>query len=116
MKKILIVEDEALASMMLKILLLDNGFTVCGVVTSGEKAVEFVKTDEPDFILMDIQLSGEISGIEAVAQIHAIRKIPVVFVTGYSDQQTLEQARQVDYKAYLYKPVEIEKLIAVLKS
>ena len=115
-KKILIVEDEVMLSTWLKMQLEDEGYEVCGNFTTGEEAVEFVKEIKPDIILMDINLVGEIDGIEAAEVINEKSKIPIIFMTGYEEPEVVERAQKTKPVAYLTKPVEIWDLRPIFES
>ena len=114
--KIMIVEDEVILSAWLKMQLEDEGYLVCGCFTSGEEAVEFVKTTKPDVILMDIRLTGKISGIETAEIITKNSNIPIIFMTGYIEPDVVVRAKKTNPVAYLIKPVEIWDLKPVLES
>lgn len=102
-KKILIVEDEILIGMMLTENMKDFGFIPCEIATSAEEALEAVKTESPDAILMDISLSGTIDGIETAKRIKQKTDIPILFFTGYQDAQLLERASATNPSAILDK-------------
>ncbi|MEA1877588.1 MAG: response regulator [Bacteroidota bacterium] len=115
-KSILIVEDEVILSMNLKMQLEDEGYPVCGCFTTGEKAIEFVETTKPGVILMDISLAGKIDGIEAAEKILETSNIPIIFMTGYENKQVDERIQKINPVAFLIKPVEIRDLKPVLES
>jgi len=115
-KSILIVEDEVMLSAWLKMQLEDEGFLVCGCITTGEEAIEFVKKTKPDVILMDINLVGDIDGIEAAEMITEKSKIPIIFMTGYEEPEVVERAQKTKPVAYLTKPVEIWDLKPIFES
>lgn len=114
--KILIVEDEIMIAECLKMQLEDEGYNVCGNFTTGEEAVAFVQETKPDVILMDINLVGEIDGIEAAQLITEKSRIPIIFMTGYEEPEIVERAQKVNPVAFLIKPVEIWDLKPILKS
>ncbi len=113
MAKILITEDERIIAEDLKLTLQSFGHEVAAICASGEEAI--IKTREllPDLILMDIQLKGKLSGIEA-ALILKSSKIPVIFCTAYSDHKTIMQAASVDNSGYLIKPIMENELKCIL--
>jgi len=115
-KSILIVEDEVMLSTWLKMQLEDEGYLVCGCITTGEEAIEFVKETKPDVILMDINLIGEIDGIEAAEIITEKSNIPIIFMTGYEEPEVYERAQKTKPIAYLTKPVEIWDLKPIFES
>ncbi len=105
-QRILVVEDEVLVSYSLQRLLEVLGYTVVATVTTGEAAVVEAERLRPDLILMDIRLAGQMNGITATAQIREHLDIPVVYLTGYSDEATLQRAKVTAPSGYLLKPVE----------
>jgi len=117
-QKILIVEDEVIIALHLKNLIQCLGKYECASVSSGEHAVELSKSFEPDLIFMDINLDGQINGIEAARQIRTKKDVPVVFVSAFTDEDTIEEAKRTNPAGYLTKPIyahEVEKtLTAVL--
>ena len=107
---ILVVEDESIVALDLKRCLQGMGYHVPQVVTAGEKALEVVKNQKPDLVLMDIRLHGKMNGIEAAKVIHSLYDIPVVYLTAYADDQTLQQATAALPYGYLVKPFEAREL------
>lgn len=107
---ILIVEDEAVTAMGLKKSLSDLGYSVIGIVPTGEQAVEIATGKKPDLIIMDIQLAGKMNGITAAASIRDKTRIPVIYLTAYSDDQFIEKAKITEPYGYLLKPVREQEL------
>ena len=112
---VLIVEDEALIARCLSMDLKDEGYSVCGLVASGEEAVEKAKRDNPDIVFMDIHLAGEIDGIEAAKAIVKDKKIPILFMTAFSGDDLKNRAKAVHPVGYLNKPVDIEDIKSVIE-
>lgn len=104
--KILIVEDEALIALNIERQLGSLGHEVCGVVASGEEALDQAATLKPDLVLMDIHLAGAMEGIEAAALIRERFAIPSVYLTAHTDEATLARARQTDPYGFLLKPFQ----------
>jgi len=102
--KILIVEDEQLVGMDLAKSLERLGYTITGAVGSGEEAIEKALDDSPNLIIMDIRLKGKIDGIAAAEAIRAEQDIPVVYLTAYADDTTLERAKATQPYGYILKP------------
>ncbi|GAB1544844.1 hypothetical protein NUACC21_75200 [Scytonema sp. NUACC21] len=109
-KKILIVEDEFVIAEDTADTLRDLGYVVVGIVPVGEKVVETVRNTLPDLVLMDIMLQGKIDGIEAACQVREQLHIPVIFVTAYADQKTLERSKSSEPFGYLVKPFKSQEL------
>ena len=86
---ILIVEDDRIVAEDTRVTLEKLGFGVCGIVPSGEESLKKVEAEPPDLVLMDIKLEGRMDGIEAADQIRSRFNIPVVYVTGYADEDVL---------------------------
>jgi len=91
--RILVVEDERLVALALEQCLKAIGHDVVALVTTGQEAVRKAVELEPDLVLMDIRLKGEVDGIEAAVRIHDNFGTPIVYLTAYSDDNTLERAR-----------------------
>ena len=108
--RILIVEDEAIVAMDIRHRLEKLGYVPVRSVASGEEAVEAAAELDPDLILMDIQLSGAMDGIEAAGFIRERGGTPVIFLTAYSDHASLERAKVADAFGYVLKPFEEREL------
>jgi len=94
--KVLIVEDEILTAEALRLDLEEIGFEVCAAESSGEKAIETAERARPDIVLMDVRLHGRISGFEAAKKIRSRFDIPIIFMSGYSEQEVREKVGQID--------------------
>ncbi|UCH95980.1 MAG: PAS domain S-box protein [Candidatus Aminicenantes bacterium] len=102
--KILVVEDEVITSENIKIVLENHGFTVLPLVTTGEEAVVKARETCPHLVLMDIMLAGEMDGIEAARSIREFTNIPIIYLTAYSDKQTLDRSKEAEPYGYILKP------------
>jgi CheY-like chemotaxis protein len=111
-EKILVVEDEALVGLELKEGLERLGYSVPDVVESGEAAVRAVAEYKPDHVLMDVRLRGSLDGIEAAFQAKAEFDTPVIYLTAYSDADTLRRAALTNPDAFLLKPFDERELAA----
>jgi diguanylate cyclase (GGDEF)-like protein/PAS domain S-box-containing protein len=109
---LLVVEDEAVVAMDLDGQLQDMGYRVCACVDNGRDAIDRARTERPDLILMDIVLKGDMDGIAAAAAISTELHIPVMFLTAYSDDQTVERAACAWPYGYLTKPFQSRELRA----
>ena len=113
--RVLIVEDEFAVAMELEDHLGAMGYTVIDHVMTGAEAVERAEQTDPDLVLMDVRLDGPMDGVEAARRIRASRSLPVVFVTAYSDDDTLERATQTTPYGYIVKPFDRRELYATLE-
>lgn len=112
--RILIVEDEVLVAEEIRMRLVDLGYEVDGVINNGEDALVAAEGFRPDLVLMDIKLKGEMDGISAANRIKADLGIPVLYLTAYTDKETLQRAKATQPFAYLVKPLgERELHVAV---
>jgi len=102
--KILIVEDESIVAQDIRASLEQMGYEVCAVVASGEDALKVAEEHEPDLVLMDIALAGELTGIETAAEIRRRSKTPVVYLTAHTDDETLVRAGATEPFGYIVKP------------
>jgi len=113
--RILIAEDEILVAKDIRDALLHLGHQVVEIVSSGEDAVEKTGRSKPDLILMDIVLQGTIDGIEAARLIRERFGVPIIFLTAFSDDATLNRAKVTAPFGYLLKPVEERDLKATIE-
>jgi len=109
--KILVVEDEMIISMEIKQKLIAMGYVVTGQAITGESAIQKAGETEPDLVLMDIRLKGEMDGIAAAKRIIELYDLPIIFLTAHSDKATLESAISVSPSGYLLKPFKERELM-----
>jgi AmiR/NasT family two-component response regulator len=114
--KVLIVEDEIINAMALSELIPRWGLSVVDMVTNGEDGIRAAEEHRPDVVLMDIAIHGSIDGIAAAREIRDRVGIPVVFMTGYDDDETIRAARELEPLAILVKPLDATRLKEVLRS
>lgn len=108
--KILVVEDTEVMALHIERGLKKLGYSLAGVVASAVDALEKTKEAQPDLVLMDISLEGDMDGIEAAEKIYALYDTPVVYLTSSTDLETLERAKKADPFGYIIKPFEINTL------
>ena len=113
---ILIVEDELIIAKSLARTLKNCGYQVLGIADSGIKAIEKVAETKPDLILMDIVLKGTMDGIATSKKIQSSNNIPIIYLSAYSDRDTLKRARETNPKGYLVKPYQTEDLKATIEA
>lgn len=109
-KNVLIVEDDMIIAMVLERMVSRLNYHVLQKVISGRKAIDIALKEAPDLILMDIQLSDDIDGIHAMCKIRESSSVPVIYITGNSDEYNLQRARETDYVDYLIKPIQMGDL------
>jgi CheY-like chemotaxis protein len=109
-KNILIVEDEMIQSILLEKLIKSLGYKVVGKVTTGADAIEMALKLKPDVITMDISLQDDIDGIMATKSIQDKSMIPVIYISGNSDQYNYERAETTNFIDFIPKPVNKETL------
>jgi len=112
---ILVVEDESIVALDLQGRLAERGYLVPAIARTGEQAIQKAREIRPDLILMDINLAGDMDGIEAADQIRRHSELPVIFLTAFSDQMTLERARDAGPYGYILKPFEIENVHSAIE-
>ena len=103
--QILVVEDESIVAMDLQYKLQDLGYSVLATSRSGEDALERVAELNPDLVLMDISLDGEMDGIEAAGHIRDRFDIPVIYLTALADEETLKRAKVTEPIGFVLKPI-----------
>ena len=114
--RILIVEDEMIQMLLLRRFYETLNCNVVGTATSAEDAIRIALEKQPDIISMDIFLEGEKDGINAVEEIRLKEKIPVIYITGNSDDFHYQRALKTGFTAYLSKPVSLDELRSAVKK
>ncbi|KWT83476.1 ATP-binding response regulator [Candidatus Magnetominusculus xianensis] len=109
--RILVVEDESIVAMSIKDRLIELGFTVTAIVSTGEAAIKHVEEAVPDLILMDVVLKGELDGIRTASIIHNRFDVPIIYLTAFSDDATLSRAKHTTPYGYILKPFEGRELL-----
>jgi DNA-binding response OmpR family regulator len=106
----LIVEDETLIAEELSERLSRMGFVIVAAVDSADDAIRAAVRERPDIVLMDIRLKGERDGIHAAAEIRRQVNTPVIYLTAYSDQVTLDRVKDTQPYGYVLKPFHEREL------
>ena len=114
-QRILVVEDERIVAKDLELRLVSLGYLVVGSVATGEDAVRLAGEKQPDLVMMDIRLRGEIDGIEAADQIRRRFQLPIIYLTAHSDEETLRRAQFTEPHGYLLKPFQERELRTVIE-
>ena len=113
-RNVLIVEDEAVIAMDVRSMVEDLGFKALGVASSGEECLRKAEALRPDLVLMDIKIKGDMDGVIAAGEIFNRFRIPVVYMTAYSDPQTVKRINRPGTLGYLIKPLEPSELERIL--
>jgi PAS domain S-box-containing protein len=113
--KILVVEDEAIVAMDIENRVSLLGYDIVGIAAKGEDAIALSRTFRPELILMDIRLQGDMDGISAADIIRKEYRIPIVFLTAFAEDNTLERAKSVEPYGYLLKPFEDRELKVMIE-
>ena len=107
---VLIVEDESIVALDIQTTLRGLGYQVVGIAMSGAEALRFVEELRPDLVLMDIGLSGAVDGIHTAQQIRLLFDIPIIFLSAFTDEATLQRARQAEPFGFVIKPFDEQDL------
>jgi DNA-binding LytR/AlgR family response regulator len=102
--KILIVEDEMLIAANIAMQLEAIGYVVVGIIPRGEEALKVAQTDRPDLVLMDINLKGDMDGIETATKMQLAGPLPIIYLTANSDEAHFTRAKATNPYAFLSKP------------
>lgn len=113
--RVLIVEDERIVAIDLQRRLTRLGYVVLAMASSGEEAIQKAIEMPPDIVLMDIRLQGAMDGVEAAGHIRARLHIPIIYMTAYSDERTLQQAGTGRSRPFIRKPFEEKALRTTLQ-
>jgi DNA-binding NarL/FixJ family response regulator len=106
----LIVEDNALIALSLEHVLTDIGMTVAGIAATADEAVRLYKLRDPDLVVMDLRLSGSGDGVDAAQAIHALKPVPIIFITGSNDRASISRIEEDNPALILLKPVHPDTL------
>lgn len=115
--KIMIVEDENIIALDIRSMLEDLGYKVSDIVSSGEESIRQASKMKPDLILMDIKLKGSIDGVSAGEEIYRQFRIPIVYLTAYSDQATIKRingSKNGNISIVINKPFDERELRTVI--
>jgi len=115
-KKVLIVEDDLILNLLYESYLERLGFETEGELVYGKTAIDAAEELDPDLIIMDIFLEGDIDGIDAMLEIRKFSDVPVIYITGNSDPYHVNRAKETDYLEYLTKPIEFDHLKEAINS
>ena len=108
--KILVVEDEVVVAMEIKKVLVNSGFIVTDIVTNYDSALHSFKACKPNIIFMDINLDNSKNGIDIALEIQKHEDIPIIYLTAYSDDNTIYKAMQTNPVNYIVKPFKREDI------
>ena len=114
--QILVVEDERIVARDLHVRLTNLGYEISGTASSRAEAIASVQQSRPDLVLMDIRLNGVPEGIEAARDLRMNFNLPVIYLTGHSDSNTLARARLTEPFGYILKPFENRELVAAIET
>ena len=113
--RVLIVEDDLIIQLSLKRTFSQLGAEVVATAKSGPKAIELATREEPDLIVIDVGLKGDLDGIETITRIQETSNVKVVYITGNSDETDLARAKLTNPMAFLLKPIGDHDLRDVLE-
>jgi two-component system, cell cycle sensor histidine kinase and response regulator CckA len=113
--RVMIVEDDRIVARDIRTQVSRMGHSVVGVTGSGEEAVTLAAAEQPDLVLMDIRLEGEMDGIEAAQRIRSKNRIPVVFLTAYGNEEIVRRASLTEPFGYLLKPFDEPQMRTVIQ-
>ena len=113
--QVLVVEDDGIIALDVESQLKSIGYSVSALASSAEEALAKAAETQPDLVLMDIRLKGELDGIAAAEQIRRRYGIPVVYLTAHADDETLSRAKRTEPAGYVLKPVDTRELHASIE-
>lgn len=112
----MLVEDEVIIAMRFEIFFQRRGYQVIRGITNGKSALETFKKEVPDLIIMDINLKGDMNGIDTARKIKEIADVHVIFLSGYSDQDLRSKAEIAQPLAYFTKPVNMNQILEIIDN
>ncbi|MEQ9307856.1 MAG: response regulator [Balneolaceae bacterium] len=115
-KKAIIVEDNLILSILYENMMKEMVFKTVGEIRDGETAVKIIRKYSPDVVIMDIMLEGDMDGIQAAHQIRDFTNVPILFITGNSDNHHFERAKRVTNSSFLVKPINEQMLMEAVNE
>lgn len=113
---VVIVEDDMLLSLVEGRIVNKLGYHVVAKSVTGEDAIQQIKAHDPDVVIMDISLKGELDGIETVKRVRSFSDVPVIYLSGSSDKISVERARKTQFTDFLIKPISLGDLVEPMKK
>lgn len=113
--QIMIVEDERLVAHDIAELLKDEGYAIAAIASNAKEAIAKISEILPDLVLLDIRIKGELDGVNIAEHIQSFYAIPVIFLTAFSDPETLKRAQATQPMGYVIKPFQPQQLVASVK-
>lgn len=115
-ERILLVEDEGVVGLDIEQRLTRLGYVVVGIADTSSVALELTRGLQPELVLMDIRIRGELDGVDLARELAARHDLPVVFLTGNADDATLRRAIAAEPYGYVLKPFDLRTLEAVIQT
>lgn len=115
MNKVLIVEDESIVALEIANYIRGLGYEVLDFVVNAKDAMAIVKMEDIDLILMDVYIKGDIDGIACAKSIKELKNIPIIYISAFSDDETLERAIATEPSSYLVKPFNRKELKVAMR-
>ncbi len=112
--EILIVEDEMIVAENIATILENEGYHICGISAEGKEALEVIQHRKPSLVICDIQIKGELNGIELARKLKDFYEVPFLYLTAFADENTLRQAASTKPTAYLVKPFTEKQLVTAV--
>lgn len=113
--RILLVEDEAIIALHLQMQLRKIGYHI-EIASTGEQALQKLASFKPNLMILDKGLPGKLDGLEVARRVHTQYHIPFIMITGYQDQEILNEIQKLNPLAYLIKPIQVEKLKQIIQT
>lgn len=111
---VLIVEDQVLIAKSIEAMVIDHGMEVLGICKSGEEAIAIAEQHTPDIVIMDIRLQGKLDGIQTAKELQLNERIPIIYLSDYTDKGTVRRAKETLPANYLSKPFNERDLIRAM--
>jgi len=109
-RSLLIVEDESIVALEISVYAKELGYSVTAMVSSAKKALEEINSKLIDLVLMDVSIKGDVDGISCAEEIKKFQDIPIIYISAFSDDETLHRAIEINPSAYLIKPFNKKEL------
>jgi two-component system, response regulator PdtaR len=115
-ERILIVEDDFLVASQMEAALVEDGFEIAGVASTGKEAVQLAEAQCPTLVVMDVRLLGDRDGIDTALELFRLHGVRCVFASAHFDDDTRRRAAPAAPLGWLQKPYTMASLTAMVRA
>ena len=115
-KRVVVVEDEGITRLQLRKILIQAGLQVVGMAANAQEGIAIVLNERPDIVLMDINMPGDLNGLDAAERILATERICIIMLTAFSEEEYKQRAQRMGTCGYIEKPINRDVLFPQIEA